>query len=108
MYLKRRVEEGGHDVPIKKLLERRVRGIKNIKKSLNLADCLIFIDNSLINRPPMIVKSLYKNQLCFINEIFERNISWLDEIIDEDIAFISKEKIPKEHMGIMFSYCFYY
>jgi predicted ABC-type ATPase len=101
LYLKRRVEEGGHDVPIRKLLDRRKRGFKNIKKVLSRIDCIVFIDNSIINEPPIIVKSLYKNQICFINEN-DREINWVDDILKENLPIIDKNFVPKSHLELCY------
>ena len=90
LYLKNRVENGGHDVPIKKLLDRRERGFKNIKEAIdnNLIDCIIFTDNSIIGQPPQIIKSLYKQKICFINDNFNRDITWIDKVVDRDIGIV--------------------
>jgi len=97
LYLKNRVEQGGHDVPIKKLLSRREAGLENIKKALGSIDCLVFIDNSLMYKAPVIVKSIYQNQICFINNNLDRNISWVDKLT-QSINQINENDVPQKHL----------
>jgi predicted ABC-type ATPase len=76
VYLVNRVQEGGHDVPIKKLISRRKRGFENVKKIEKIVDCLVFIDNSFIGSPPSILMALHKGQLCYIGEKID-SIRWI-------------------------------
>lgn len=101
LYLRRRVESGGHDVPVRKLLERRRRGFENIKKIVeeNIVDCIVFIDNSIIGDPPQVIKSLYKGKLCFLNYNFDRKITWIENIADpKTLEKISSSQVPREHL----------
>jgi hypothetical protein len=76
MYLTQRVLNGGHDVPIVKLISRRERGFKNIKKATAIIDCLIYLDNSIPTQPPEIIVSLYNGKICFKNSEFDREVTW--------------------------------
>jgi len=106
LYLKRRVEEGGHDVPIRKLLDRRKRGFKNIKKVLSRIDCIVFIDNSIINEPPIIVKSLYK---IFIHAISSSIILTSKSIITANaplfIAIFISDLLQAKNASPSFTFC---
>ncbi|WP_079408677.1 zeta toxin family protein [Paenibacillus ferrarius] len=42
----RRVSQGGHDVPVDKILSRWVKSFENVKSILNIVDQFRFIDNS--------------------------------------------------------------
>jgi predicted ABC-type ATPase len=101
LYLLDRVKNGGHDVPIKKLIERRARGFDNIKKVSKDIDCLIFVDNSIYNETPTIIKSMYKNNICFINDC-DREVLWLDEIIDKSKIAILQDMsvVPQGHLQL--------
>jgi predicted ABC-type ATPase len=90
LYLVDRVGKGGHDVPIKKLMERRIRSFENVKKSLHLFDCAIFIDNSIMGESPVILKSIAMGGVCYAGDT-DREVTWLDLIIDEKISRIDQE-----------------
>ena len=97
MYLTQRVLNGGHDVPIAKLISRRARGFSNIKKATEIIDCLIYLDNSIPSQPPEIIISLFNGKKCFENSEFNRDVTWhidlLQDIsdseeLDNDIALM--------------------
>jgi len=97
MYLTQRVLNGGHDVPIAKLISRRARGFSNIKKATEIIDCLIYLDNSIPSQPPEIIISLFNGKKCFENSEFNRDVTWhidlLQDIsdseeLDSDIALM--------------------
>ncbi|MEA1913990.1 MAG: zeta toxin family protein [Campylobacterota bacterium] len=104
LYLLDRVEKGGHDVPVRKLIDRRLRGFENIRKISQDIDCLIFVDNSIYGEPPIIVKSMYRNNICFINDAHHRDLLWLNDIIDlERTHVFNKDElkiVPKEHLQL--------
>ena len=81
MYLTQRVLNGGHDVPIAKLISRRKRGFANIKQATNLIDCLIYLDNSIPSEPPEIIISLFNGKRCFENTEFKRDVTWYIDLI---------------------------
>ena len=76
MYLTQRVLNGGHDVPIAKLISRRERGFTNIKQATKIIDCLIYLDNSIPSQPPEIIISLFNGKKCFENSEFKRDVTW--------------------------------
>lgn len=82
VYLLSRVERGGHDVPLTKLLARRTRGTENIKKVARDVDCFFLVDNSSFGEAPLIIKSFQKGSCCFINPLLERDVTWHQEIVD--------------------------
>lgn len=47
-----RVMEGGHDVPITKIIDRYYRSIRNCIKAVAIADRAYFYDNSINNMDP--------------------------------------------------------
>lgn len=76
-----RVEKGGHDVPINKILSRYKGAHENLHKIVNDVDCLILIDNSVINQAPIIYTALSSGAKCFINE--KKAIpQWIQKILD--------------------------
>lgn len=83
MYLTQRVLNGGHDVPIAKLISRRERGFANIKKATSIIDCLIYLDNSIPSQPPEIIISLFNGKKCFENTEFNRDVTWHIDLIDK-------------------------
>jgi predicted ABC-type ATPase len=101
MYLIDRVSNGGHDVPIKKLIDRRLRGFINIKKISQDIDCLIFVDNSIYDESPTIIKSMYKNNICFVNDC-DRESEWLSNVIDESQITVLEDLsiVPIEHLQL--------
>lgn len=103
LYLLDRVQNGGHDVPVKKLLDRRTKGCANIKQISKDVDCLIFVDNSIYNEPPIIVRSMYKNNICFINDTHDRELSWLSNVLNEETKILNEDElsiVPKEHLQL--------
>ena len=103
LYLLDRVQKGGHDVPIKKLLDRRLRGFKNIKTVSKDIDCLIFVDNSIYNEPPIIIKSMYKHSICYIKDNHDREASWLENILEDNIKVLIGDElksVPQEHLQL--------
>jgi len=101
MYLIDRVTNGGHDVPLKKLIDRRIRGFENIKKISKDIDCLIFVDNSIYDEAPTIIKSMYKNNICFISNS-DREAEWINEIFNDSQLTILKDlnSVPEEHLKL--------
>ena len=63
-----RVKKGGHDVPIRKIIERYGKSIKNVEKIVDIIDCVIFLDNSELEEPPIILEAYSLGSLCFKNE----------------------------------------
>ncbi len=90
-------------MPVKKLLDRRIRGFENIKQISKDVDCLIFVDNSIYNEPPTIVKSMYRNNICFINEVHDRELNWLENVINQETKILNEDElaiVPKEHLQL--------
>jgi predicted ABC-type ATPase len=102
MYLMQRVLNGGHDVPIAKLISRRGRGFENIKKATQLIDCLIYLDNSIPSEPPEIIVSLFNGKKCFENSQFKRDVSWHIDLI-KDIS--ESEELDSEIAVMHISFC---
>lgn len=77
-----RVEKGGHDVPINKILSRYKGAHENLHKIVKDVECLILIDNSVINQTPVIYSALSSGSKCFIND--KKTIpQWIQEILDK-------------------------
>lgn len=102
MYLTQRVLNGGHDVPIVKLISRRERGFANIKKATDIIDCLIYLDNSIPSQPPEIIISLFNGKKCFENSEFNRDVTWHLDLI-EDVN--ESEDIDNEITLMHISFC---
>lgn len=97
LYLYNRVKQGGHDVPIRKLIERKAKCFNNVKNSIKNIDCLILIDNSRINEPPIIAKSIFKGNVCFDN-LNDLEINWIDELTN-DLVF-DNSNIQENHLEL--------
>lgn len=83
MYLMQRVLNGGHDVPLAKLINRRERGFLNIKQATKIIDCLIYLDNSIPSEPPEIIVSLFNGKKCFENSEFNRDVTWHIDLLQD-------------------------
>jgi predicted ABC-type ATPase len=75
-----RVKSGGHDVPIDKILSRYDKSIENVKLISKDVDCLILIDNSIINQSPIIYSALSNGNICLDNVKDKPN--WIEDILD--------------------------
>lgn len=80
LYLVNRVLKGGHDVPIRKLIDRRIRSFNNASKSLHLFDCAIFVDNSMPGETPVVLKSIAMGNICYVGDN-ARDLTWIENII---------------------------
>lgn len=80
LYLVNRVLKGGHDVPIRKLIDRRIRSFNNASKSLHLFDCAIFVDNSIPGETPVVLKSIAMGNICYVGDN-ARDLTWIENII---------------------------
>ena len=58
-----RVNEGGHNVPVDKIISRIPRTIANVKNALPLTDVAIFYDNSSQSQPFLSVAQLNEGRL---------------------------------------------
>jgi predicted ABC-type ATPase len=83
MYLTQRVLNGGHDVPIAKLISRREKGFANIKQATKMINCLIYLDNSIPSQPPEIIISLFNGKTCFENRTFNREVTWHIDLLQD-------------------------
>jgi predicted ABC-type ATPase len=101
LYLVARVMKGGHDVPIRKLIERRERSFANASTSLSLFDCAIFVDNSIPGETPVVLKSIAMGTICYIGDN-SRELTWLDGIIQEPLKQMDEsmmaQPITREHL----------
>ena len=102
MYLTQRVLNGGHDVPIAKLISRRERGFANIKQATKIIDCLIYLDNSIPSQPPEIIVSLFNGKKCFENSEFNRDVSWHIDLL-QDIT--DSEELDNDIALMHISFC---
>jgi predicted ABC-type ATPase len=98
-YLMQRVLSGGHDVPLRKLISRRDRGFKNIVIASNIVDCLIYVDNSVANSPPLIILSLYSGKKCFENMHFDRKVSWHKPLVENIVETILEKDMIERHVS---------
>lgn len=87
-----RVKSGGHDVPIDKILSRYDKSIENVKLIAKDVDCLILIDNSVMNQSPMIYSALSKGNICLDNG--EDKPEWIKGILNDiDEVVADEEKV---------------
>ncbi|MEA2073574.1 MAG: zeta toxin family protein [Campylobacterota bacterium] len=75
-----RVRSGGHDVPIDKILSRYDKSIENVKLIAKDVDCLILIDNSVMNHSPIIHSALSKGSVCLDNG--KDKPRWIQGLLD--------------------------
>lgn len=74
-----RVMEGGHDVPIPKIISRYYRAIANCVKALAWVDRIYFYDNSETNADPLL---LFRVSDGKITKIYTEIPPWAKGIID--------------------------
>lgn len=84
-----RVKSGGHDVPIDKILSRYDKSIENVKRIAKDVDCLILIDNSVMNQSPIIYSALSKGNICLDNgkdkpEWIKGILNDIDEVAEDE------------------------
>ena len=102
MYLTQRVLNGGHDVPIAKLISRRERGFVNIKQATDIIDCLIYLDNSIPSQPPEIILSLFNGKRCFENSAFNRDVTWHVDLLQ---GITQSEELDSEVALMHINFC---
>jgi len=87
-----RVKSGGHDVPIDKILSRYDKSIENVKLIAKDVDCLILIDNSVMNQSPIIYNALSKGNICLDNG--KDKPEWIKGILNDiDEVTQDEEKV---------------
>ncbi len=79
--VKRRVLEGGHDVPEDKIISRYHRSHANLGKLLTLCRSAYVFDSSKENEPPALVLYKSRNTLLFHEEI-AMSYAWLSDLRD--------------------------
>lgn len=85
-----RVEKGGHSVPIDKILSRYRGAHKNLSQVSLDVDCLILIDNSVINQTPIIYAALSNGAKCFIHN--EKSMpEWILEVLKKSDSEVEDE-----------------
>jgi predicted ABC-type ATPase len=77
-----RVQKGGHEVPIDKIFKRYQGAIDNLNTIALDVDCLILIDNSVINQTPIIHSALSNGAKCFIHDE-NKMPQWIQNILDK-------------------------
>lgn len=75
-----RVKKGGHDVPIRKILERYDRSLENAAAIAMETDCLILIDNSELDTPPVVLEALASGAVCYRSPRADQ-IMWRQRVI---------------------------
>lgn len=75
-----RVKKGGHDVPIKKILERYEKSLNNLAAVFTEIDCLILIDNSTLDETPTVLSAFTTGSICFITEAMNE-VDWIRRVI---------------------------
>lgn len=73
-----RVMEGGHDVPISKIIARYYRSISNSVQAVTIADRAYFYDNSINDSNP---KLLYRTAEGRVVKIYNEPNTWAADIV---------------------------
>ena len=74
--------KGGHEVAISKIFSRYSGALENLKIVAPIMDCLIMIDNSVIDQTPIIFAATSNGSKCFINERHGEIPKWINEILE--------------------------
>jgi len=86
--------KGGHEVAISKIFSRYKGSLENLTKISSSADCLILIDNSVIDQTPIVFAAISNGQKCYINDSSGDMPKWIGEVLDSiDKQFYSEDKI---------------
>lgn len=88
--------KGGHEVAISKIFSRYIGSLENLKVVAPLTDCLIMIDNSVIDQTPIIFAATSNGSKCFINEKQGEIPEWINEILE----LLEHEKLDTEKLQI--------
>lgn len=75
--------KGGHEVAISKIFSRYAGSLKNLKIIAKQADCLIMIDNSVIDEVPIVYAALSNGNQCYINGSEELLPTWIQDTLKE-------------------------
>ncbi|MFW2554261.1 zeta toxin family protein [Aliarcobacter butzleri] len=74
--------KGGHEVAISKIFSRYAGALENLKIIAPITDCLIMIDNSVIDQTPIIYAATSNGNKCFVNERQGEIPNWINEILE--------------------------
>lgn len=85
-----RVEEGGHNVPEKKVRERYLRNQPLIRAAILQADIGFIYDNSALNSPPVPLISFEHGAISKINDAVIPE--WVKELYGRELAAFSGNK----------------
>jgi predicted ABC-type ATPase len=84
-YVAMRYLKNGHEIPISKIIKRYEKSINNLKMIINEIDCLILIDNSVINQTAKIYTALSSGNQCFINNE-SKMPTWISELLNDNLT----------------------
>ena len=73
-----RVMEGGHDVPISKIVSRYYRSIANCAEAVSIADRVYFYDNSETDHDPVLI---FKTVDGKVAKIYHSVVPWAKDIV---------------------------
>lgn len=82
-----RVMEGGHDVPIPKIISRYSKSIINCAKAIPIVDRAYVYDNSIDNQPPALILRTHNGVIS--KTYADPGLQWIEAI---------KSSINKEHI----------
>ena len=86
-----RVMEGGHDVPIRKIIDRYHKSIVNLTKVLPLVDRGYVYDNSVDHTSPELqFRTVYGS----IEKIYSRKHPWSSEVQEQTSSHQNVEDFP--------------
>lgn len=73
-----RVMEGGHDVPISKIVSRYYRSIANCVEAVSIADRVYFYDNSETDHDPVLIFKTVDGEVA---KIYHSVVPWAKDIV---------------------------
>jgi predicted ABC-type ATPase len=75
-----RVMEGGHDVPITKIVKRYYRSIANCVDAISIADRVYFYDNSETDCDPLLIFKTVDGEVA---KIYHPIVPWAKDIVSQ-------------------------
>ena len=75
-----RVDKGGHDVPIAKVISRYHRAMANLMPAITLANRAYIYDNSIENVQPSLQ---FRTVNGFVQKVYESGHVWADSVLEQ-------------------------
>ncbi|MBW1650727.1 MAG: zeta toxin family protein [Deltaproteobacteria bacterium] len=84
-----RVMEGGHEVPIIKIIKRYYKSIANCIEAVEITDRIYFYDNSINNKDPLLIFRICDGKIA---KIYNPLLYWTKNIADSASLPYNKKK----------------